>query len=146
MAEKSKYKPEYCALLISHSEDGGDFRSFAGVVRVNRDTLYRWLKHHPEFAEAREEAEEILYKWWVDTGKKALYDTTIKNEDGSLVSHRINPTMYIWMTKNILGWRDKQEIAATVTNGNDARIEDQKKEIESLTQQLMNVRQLRQIK
>ena len=59
----SLYKPEYCEMLISHMEKGFSFRSFAGIVRVNFDTVYEWEKVHPAFSDAKKtgEALQLVY-------------------------------------------------------------------------------------
>ena len=125
MAEKikrgrpSKYSPDYCEMLISHMEDGGDFRSFAGSIRIHHSTLYDWLKIRPEFAEAKKLGEDLCYRWWLEAGKRGLHNETIKDGDGMTVTRSINATMYVWMTKNLFGWRDKQDIEARVTDPND---------------------------
>ncbi len=53
MGRPSKYKPEYCEMLIKHMETGLSFESFAGVVSVCRDSLYEWEKVYEEFSYAK---------------------------------------------------------------------------------------------
>lgn len=52
----SKYKPEYCEMLITHLSKGFSYESYAAVVKVDFDTLYEWEKVHPEFSEAKKKA------------------------------------------------------------------------------------------
>jgi DNA-binding transcriptional regulator YiaG len=40
----TKYKRDYCAMLISHLKDGLSFESFGGVLGVSKQTLYDWEK------------------------------------------------------------------------------------------------------
>lgn len=49
----SKYKPEYCDMLIEHMHAGFSYEAFAGSIGVCWDTLYEWEKVHPEFSEAK---------------------------------------------------------------------------------------------
>lgn len=48
----TKYRPEYCQMLIEHMSGGLSFETFAGVVEVNPDSLYEWMKVHKAFSEA----------------------------------------------------------------------------------------------
>ena len=52
----TKYKEEYCELLIDHMAQGFTFESFAGLVSVNLDTVYNWCTLFPKFSEAKSEA------------------------------------------------------------------------------------------
>lgn len=66
----TKYKPEYCELLIEHMAGGHSFESFAGRpdVRVNIDTLYEWAKVHPQFSEAKSIGYAASFYQWEDVG------------------------------------------------------------------------------
>jgi len=46
------YRAEYCEMLVEHCRGGLTIGSFAGLIDVNRDTLYQWAKAHPEFSDA----------------------------------------------------------------------------------------------
>ena len=96
----TKYKPEYCELLIEHMSRGMTYTSFAGHprVRVNIDTLYQWEKDYPAFSEAKSVARQSNEYFFMDTALKYLD----KKKD-------FNTTMWYMMMKNIHGWRDKQE-------------------------------------
>ena len=50
----TKYKKEYCAKLIKHMAAGHSFESFAGVINVDRTTLYEWEKKQPQFSYAKQ--------------------------------------------------------------------------------------------
>lgn len=56
--QPTKYKKDYCQLLIDHMSDGYSFESFAGRhdVRVAIDTLYNWANLFPDFSEAKRQA------------------------------------------------------------------------------------------
>ena len=49
----SLYKTDYDERLIEHLNRGLSYESFAGVVGVNRDTLYEWEKRYPTWKEAK---------------------------------------------------------------------------------------------
>ncbi len=73
---ESKYKPEYCELLIEHMAGGFSFDSFGAKVRCGGRTLYDWLVKHEDFntayTMAKHEALEFYEKHLVAkvTGKK----------------------------------------------------------------------------
>jgi hypothetical protein len=49
----TKYKEEYCELLIAHMAKGYSFESFASTINVNRDSLYEWTHKHEDFSDAK---------------------------------------------------------------------------------------------
>lgn len=48
----SKYKPIMCKRVKDYLAQGYSKRATAGLLGVNADTLFEWVKVHPEFAEA----------------------------------------------------------------------------------------------
>ena len=63
----TKYKKEYCELLIEHMSEGYSFTTFAAVIGVNPDTLQEWKKHK-EWAEACEMAKNAGLMTWENIG------------------------------------------------------------------------------
>jgi hypothetical protein len=55
----SKYKEEYCDMLIKHCQQGLSFGSFCGVIRVSRECAYQWTERHKEFGEAKDIADSL---------------------------------------------------------------------------------------
>lgn len=112
MPKPSKYKPEFCALLIKHMSDGLSFESFAAVAKVNRDTLYEWVKAHEDFREAKAEglSENLLF--YEKTGRAGML--------GKLPGFNI--TAWIFNMKNRHGWRDKQKDEADVIVKNEINV------------------------
>lgn len=109
----SKYKPEYCEMLIAHMSDGYSFESFAATIGVNRDTLYEWTTRHVEFSDAKKTGRDASLYYWEKVGKDGLYNEVIKDGDGMTVTRSINATVWIFNMKNKHGWRDKQEVVTT---------------------------------
>ena len=99
MTLPSKYKPEYCQLLIDHMGRGLSFRSFAGTINVGRQTTYDWIQKHPEFKEAKDIGQAKCELFYTRLG----LDMTV----GEL--EKCNATTYVWLTKNILKWTDKEQ-------------------------------------
>lgn len=50
----SKFKAEYCQLLIDHMTEGYSFESFAATIDVAESTIYEWANNFPEFSEAKQ--------------------------------------------------------------------------------------------
>lgn len=101
LGRESKYKPEYCELLIKHFEEGLSFKSFAGVVGVCKQTLFTWVKEHPDFAFAKALGEPRAQLWWEREGQKGLWI-----EKGGPT---FNTTAWIFNMKNRFAWKDRVE-------------------------------------
>ena len=104
----TKYKPEYCQAIkdffnIEPTQiiDGKTvaidlpfIQSFSRTIGVSKSTLYKWAEEHEEFSDAlkfcKENQERILA--------------------ANALSGRYNATFAIFTAKNILEWRDRQEI------------------------------------
>ena len=56
-----KYIPEYNDICFDHFKNGGTLSSLPAKIPVRLQTLYRWMKDHEEFANAKERgmAEEL---------------------------------------------------------------------------------------
>jgi hypothetical protein len=70
--------------------------SFASKIGIHRDTLNQWTKNHKEFSDAIKKAKELQEKILVTNGLKGLY----------------NPAFAIFTAKNIIGWKDRQDITS----------------------------------
>lgn len=56
MATKEKpFQKKFISLLEKHLKNDGSFVSFAGVIGVSNNTLYRLVQKHPEFAAVRDQ-------------------------------------------------------------------------------------------
>lgn len=98
--QPTKYKEEYCQLLIDHMAEGYSFESFAGEVRVDRDTLYEWEKVQKDFSDAKKQGRALQLK----ANEKLIRDIA-KFGDG-------NATAAIFILKNChpKEWRDRREL------------------------------------
>jgi len=68
----SKYKSEYCEMLILHMSQGLSFDSFGGVVNVSRETLYEWTRVHKEFSDTKKIAWTGYLLWWEKKGNEGM--------------------------------------------------------------------------
>lgn len=95
----TKYRPEYCQLLIEHMAQGFSFHSFAAVVDVCYDTLHEWEKDFAEFSDAKGRAK----------AKMLLWDEKILNKGVEGKQRGYNAAAHKWKMTNTHGWKDKVE-------------------------------------
>jgi len=105
----SKYKPEYCEMLIEHMKKGLSFESFSGLVGVHLDTLYEWQKK-PEFSEAKNIGRAYERLFWEKIYTHAAMGYNKLSINGKEVIINPNPTLIIFKMKNAFQWRDNQDI------------------------------------
>lgn len=115
------YKPEYCEELISHMEKGLSFESFGAIANCCADTLYEWVKVHPEFSDARKTAIMKCRIFWEKIGMNGMAGK-IKNFQAAI---------WIFNMKNRFHWSDRQEINANtfVLAPNRKRAEEKVKDL-----------------
>jgi hypothetical protein len=112
------YKPEYCELIVEFfnvphtipnprkpkgemiANDLPTFAMFA--MKINRDpaTVLGWTDQFEEFAKSYKKA-------------KALQENMLMN---NLLKGLYNPAGAIFTAKNVLGWRDRQELTGDKEN------------------------------
>jgi hypothetical protein len=94
------FKEEYCQMLIEHMRQGYSFESFGAYpVCVTKDTLYSWLKQHPQFAYAKKLGTIECRKLWEKLG--------LAGASGKLPG--FNTAAWIFNMKNRFMWRDRVE-------------------------------------
>lgn len=100
----SKYKEEYCDMLIKHMAEGFSFESFASNIGVHRDTLYEWTNVHECFSDAKKigTAKNLFY--WEKMG---IGMASGKQKSGS-------PGVWSFNMKNRHGWTDKTEVSGGI--------------------------------
>ncbi len=112
----TKYKQEFCQLLIDHMSTGLSFESFAAEIGVNRDSLYEWESVHAEFSDAKKEGISKNLLFWEKQGIAGLWG----NKENSF-----NSTVWIFNMKNRHKWRDKQPDEVDVIVNNLTSLEDE---------------------
>ena len=159
MGRPTLYRDDYCQMLEEHMKGGGSFEAFASRVNVHEQTLYNWLEEYNEFFESKKRGVAHLRQFWENLGKGMAMGQLrqLKSEkpiigkdgepiigpDGQVMMHREyehvsgNATALVWVTKNILGWKDKTEINLTGKDGGpivmtDTTTEDLKQELAKL--------------
>jgi len=99
----TKYKQEYCQLLLDHMEQGLSYETFCAVIGVSKQTLYDWEKANPEFLDAKREAFAKCLLFYEKAGHAGML--------GKITG--FNATTWIFNMKNRFNWRDKQEVEQT---------------------------------
>lgn len=127
VGQPTKYKREYCQLLIEHMAEGLSFTTFGGKVGVCRRTLFLWVDAFPDFAEAKRIGTLKSQLWWENYCKDSMLGKIlrpelvkiIKDKDGTekhkiirMVPVQFNALNFIFNMKNRFpeDYRDKQEI------------------------------------
>jgi hypothetical protein len=107
-ARASKYKPEYCALVVEEMAKGLSLGAFAGVVKVSRDTVVEWQHQHPEFHDAVSVGKAQRQLMWEKAGIQAAF-----TQKGG------NVTMIQFALCNMGGpdWVNKQQIEHSGKDG-----------------------------
>ncbi len=121
----TKYRPEYCEMLIEHMTKGLSFESFAAEIDVSLQTIYDWTRAHEEFLEAKNRAFEKCRLFWE---KLALLGAS-GLKSGNIDGRNINPTLVIWNMKCRFPkeWRDNKHVTFET---NDINSMDKKQLIE----------------
>lgn len=97
--QPTKYREEYCEMLIKHMEQGNSFWSFAGVVSVCFDTLSEWCKQHKQFSEAKSIgiAKLLIHDEAIGKGgtlgqlerRSSTTKTRTTDKDGNVTEHEV---------------------------------------------------------
>lgn len=117
----SKYTPDYCKRIVEFFDiepyrevevtithkDGSEYTktelkandlrflsAFARSIGVSQDSLHEWAKKYPEFCVALKKAKDLQAEHLITNG---LHNTFAQ-------------PFAIFTAKNILGWRDKQDL------------------------------------
>lgn len=95
----TKYKPEFCAVVVASASEGKGLATIARELGVMRETMWRWGNAHSEFRNALKEAYEAGMSWWEEQGRMATFGAV----------QGFNATAYIFQMKNRFkeDWRDK---------------------------------------
>ena len=93
-------------MLIDHMSQGYSIDSFSAVIKVNKDSLYEWIKVHPEFSDAKSQAFEANRLFWERQGIEGLYATTEYDEETGkpIRSKSMNATVWVFNMKNRFKW------------------------------------------
>lgn len=131
----SKYKPEYCGLVIEHMKKGGSKLSFASLVGVDETTIYEWIDRHADFSQSIKIGEAHLRLWFENLFKRMASGQLVRvkkevlGKDGKpkireYAATKGDATAAIFMSKNMIDWRDKKDIQLTGKDGGPIAYQD----------------------
>lgn len=97
MPRPSKYKPEYCEMLIEHMNNGYSYRSFGGVVGVGLSSMVRWEQAHKEWKESKEIGQNSSLLHFERLAMACTRGMKVKAKDGT--EYKPDKTMLIFTLK-----------------------------------------------
>lgn len=68
----SKYDESFCDRVIELGKLGKSVTYIATELDVHKDTIYEWVKIHPEFSDALTRAKQWSQRWWEDKGQDGV--------------------------------------------------------------------------
>jgi transposase-like protein len=107
MGRPSKYKEEFCELVVELGKEGKSYTAIAAEIGVVRDTLYDWMDVYPDFSYAMKRSRQEAQEWWEGVLRK---QATGEAETGA------SATAAIFAMKNQFpdDYRDKRELDVDV--------------------------------
>ena len=108
----TKYDPDVILPKMAEAIEKGMFiEQLAHHLSVAKDRIYEWEQEYPEFRDA----------------VKGMRDACQNRVTDLLASHATedrpgNASVAIFIAKNVLGWRDRQEVEQTVTKKSRIRL------------------------
>ena len=114
----TKYKEEYCEMLIEHMSEGYSFDSFGGIIEVDETTLYEWVKQHDKFSHSKNIGTQKSMVWWEKIGRKGMTNEIPFFNDRIWRLNMINRFRSKWSdgTKNENNDKVKKEIVVRYAN------------------------------
>ncbi len=123
----SEYRQEYCERVIDYMGQGYSLSAFAGSIKMDRQSIYRWMSEHPEFSHAVSRARmtrvAALETKMLRATKGAQASTSIfalRNADPS--EWRDMRTVQHDHTLNVQTMSDEQLLAIAQGRGHDVRV------------------------
>lgn len=96
----TKYKPEYCEMLIDHMKEGLSFACFGALVHASLSMIQDWEKAYPEFRVAKGIGESYGRAFWEKMGRAGALGQ-IKG---------FVPQVYVFTMKNRFNWSDRTDL------------------------------------
>ena len=97
----TKYHVKYCQDLIEKLSAGMSVTRFAASINVSKDTVYEWVKVHPDFSDAFKLARTKCEATW-----------EVKFLD-YMVDSKVNSPLIKLYYANMFKWSDKTEEVVT---------------------------------
>ena len=110
-AERCKWDPSYCAKVETLGAEGKSAPEIRRELGISASAWRSWVKKHPEFAEAVEQAADLAEAWWIDVGRK-----------GMMLGTNFSAQTFIYLTKNIFPARFRDRQDHQITGANDGPV------------------------
>lgn len=68
----TEYRSEYCEQVIEWGAEGKSRTWMAAQLDVSRETIYEWMRLHPEFNDAMSRAQAKAQAHWEDMGQDGI--------------------------------------------------------------------------
>lgn len=111
----TKYKPEYCKLLIQHMKTGMSYESFGAEVGCGRSTIYQWEGVYPEWKAAKELALEAAQSYFEKRLVAKVSGSTTKNENFDVKLVDNSCLIFALKTRFHETFNERKEITLDVT-------------------------------
>ena len=97
----TKYEERFCDMIVAHMSEGLSKEAFAGVIGVDKGTIYNWAEKHEEFFNAIKRGEAACRLYYEKAGRSGMQGEI----DG------FNATTWVFNMKNRFHeeWRDRHE-------------------------------------
>jgi hypothetical protein len=118
----SKYKPEFCDLVVQQMSQGYSAEACAGDMDISKETLYRWIREIPEFCDAVGRGMSLGRKFWEKIG--------IAGTLGQI--QRFNSSTYMFLMRNRFGYNENP------ADTQRAQITETQENVEELLERLEN--------
>lgn len=92
----TKYKPEYCELIIEKMSKGLSVVQFAAEIGVAKHSIYEWADVHPKFSDALKKGQTACEGYW----ERIIQAKSVKKLPGS------DALLKFWM-QNRFRWSEK---------------------------------------
>ena len=99
LGRPTDYREEYCKSVVEYMGKGSTFAGWCGHVGTSEKTGYEWIKAHDAFRKAKKEGEAASQDWLMGQGKLGMWG-----------GKSFNPSVWIFMMKNMHKWTDRQEV------------------------------------
>ena len=112
----SKFDKSYCKKLEGFGVDGEGVAEALILLKISRDTFYRWQEEHETFSDAVKQFKRNSQAWWEKEGRKA----TFGEKPG------FNATSFIFNMKNRFkeDWSDMTKTELSGPDGGAIPIEE----------------------
>lgn len=80
----SNYTPKYCEAVVNWMAAGNSFQSFAVSKGMTSSNMGKWVDIYPDFANAREIAEEAYMVYWEKVARDQATGDAAKGSSASM--------------------------------------------------------------